>query len=82
MGPDGADQDLGRLIVGSLTIGQQAGHGVVTVNAEPPPPGYCWVYSDSVTVTAGAQTASGQVMVESDCSGEAGVGIISINFGS
>ncbi len=82
VGPDGADQDSGRLIVGSLTIGQQAGHGVVTVNAEPPPPGYCWVYSDSVTVTAGAQTASGQVMVESDCSGEAGVGIISINFGS
>jgi hypothetical protein len=77
IGPNGTDPDSGRLIVGALTVGQ---FGVVTVVAAPPNPGYCWVYSDDVTVTTHAGTVSGEVVVESDCSGEAGVGIISINY--
>lgn len=77
--PSGADPNSGRLIVGSLDVGQ---YGAVTVVAAPPSPGYCWVYDDNVTVTTGAGTVSGQVVVESDCSGGSGVGIISINYGS
>ena len=78
IGPAETNPDSGRLIVGSLTVGQ---FGAVTVTAAPPNPGYCWVYSDDVTVTTHAGTVSGEVVVESDCSGEAGVGIISINYG-
>jgi hypothetical protein len=77
--PSGADPESGRLIVGSLDIGQ---HGAVNVTATPPTPGYCWVYSDTVTVTTAASTNTGEVVVESNCSGEAGVKIISINYGS
>jgi hypothetical protein len=79
IGPAALDPDSGRLIVGSLTVGQ---FGTVTVTAAPPNPGYCWVYQDNVTVTTGAGTVAGQVAVESDCSREASVGIISINYGS
>jgi hypothetical protein len=77
--PNGADPDSGRLIVGSLTIWQ---FGTASVTAVPPNPGYCWVYSDSVTVTTQGGSDSGQAVVESDCSGEAGTRIISINYGS
>ncbi len=75
-----AEPDSGRLIVGALDVGQ---YGTVNVTAAPPAPGYCWVFSDSVTVTTqGGSDDSGQVVVESDCSGEAGTRIISINYGS
>jgi hypothetical protein len=75
------DPNSGRLIVGSLNIGP---YGAVSVTATPPTPGYCWVYQDDVTVTtdAGTRTNSGKVVVESDCSGGSGIGIISINYGS
>ncbi len=77
IGPNQADPESGRLIVGTLTIGQ---FGAVTVNAVPPSPGYCWVYSDSVNVTTDGLTDSGQVVVASNCSGEAGTRIVSINY--
>ena len=73
------DPNSGRLIVGSLNIGP---YGAVSVTAAPPTPGYCWVYNDDVTVTTAARTVSGQLVVESDCSGRSGIGIISINYGS
>ena len=79
VGPNRTHSDSGRLIVGSLDVQQR---GEIAVTAAPPTPGYCWVYSDTVTVTTGGKTESGHVLVESDCSGEAGVGIISINYGS
>jgi hypothetical protein len=77
--PTGADPDSGRLIVGSMDIGQ---HGVVSVTSMPPGTGYCWVYDDSVSAASGGTTSTGQVVVESDCSGVESTGIISISYGS
>ena len=77
VGPNGTDADSGRLIVGGLTVGD---HGEAKVTAAPPDPGYCWVYSDSVTVTTRGGSDSGQAVVESNCSGEAGTRIISIDY--
>jgi len=48
----------------------------------PPSIGYCWVYDDKVSVTSGATTSTGQVVVESDCSGAKSTGIIGIAYGS
>jgi hypothetical protein len=79
VGPNGTDAESGRLIVGSLSIGPL---GEATVTAVPPDPGYCWVYSDSVTVTTRGENDSGQTVVESNCSGEAGTRIISIDYTS
>jgi len=77
--PNRTDAGSGRLIAGSLTVGPRA---QVTVTAMPPSPGYCWVYDDTVTVTSGAGNATGQVDVESDCSGATtSTGIIAISYG-
>ena len=56
--------------------------GDLQVDGIPPWVGYCWVYDDSVRVSSGATTSTGQVVVESDCSGLKSTGIISIAYGS
>jgi hypothetical protein len=56
--------------------------GALQVDGIPPSIGYCWVYDDTVSVTSGATTSTGQVVVESDCSGVKSTSIISIAYGA
>jgi len=67
---------------GDLVVSTLDSSGDLRVDGIPPSIGYCWVYDDGVSVTSGATTSTGQVVVESDCSGVKSTGIISIAYGS
>jgi hypothetical protein len=67
---------------GDLDVSTLSTSGDLQVYGIPPSIGYCWVYDDGVSVTSGATTSTGQVVVESDCSGVKSTGIISIAYGS
>jgi hypothetical protein len=67
---------------GDLVVSTLDSAGDLRVDGIPPSIGYCWVYDDSVRVTSGATASTGQVVVESDCSGLKSTGIISIAYGS
>jgi hypothetical protein len=67
---------------GDLVVWILDSSGDLQVDGIPPSIGYCWVYDDSVRVTTGATTSTGQVVIESDCSGVKSTGIIGIAYGS
>jgi hypothetical protein len=67
---------------GDLVVSILDSSGDLQVDGIPPSIGYCWVYDDSVSVTSGATTSTGRVVVESDCSGVKSTGIIGIAYGS
>ena len=67
---------------GDLVVSTLDSSGDLRVDGIPPSIGYCWVYDDNVRVTTSATASTGQVVVESDCSGLKSTGIISIAYGS
>jgi len=67
---------------GDLVTSLLDSSGALQVDGIPPSIGYCWVYDDKVNVTSGETTSTGQVVVESDCSGAKSTGIIGIAYGS